>query len=104
MRICPRPSGTCSSVPVADCLLMVLGVLQRGHDAYWHTSINCKSTLLPSQNSRVYKQVNFQRGETVTGTVVQFEQAGALLDIGAKTTAYMPVREVGCFSSLPVLR
>lgn len=34
------------------------------------------------------------RGEIVQGTVVQFEPAGALIDIGAKATAYMPVREV----------
>ena len=28
------------------------------------------------------------------GTVVQFEPTGALVDIGAKATAYMPAREV----------
>lgn len=28
------------------------------------------------------------------GTVVQFESSGALVDIGAKATAYMPTREV----------
>ena len=39
-------------------------------------------------------QVSFVKGEVVTGTVVQFEPAGALVDIGAKATAYMPAREV----------
>ncbi|CAM9160283.1 unnamed protein product [Choristocarpus tenellus] len=40
------------------------------------------------------EKVNFERGETVVGTVVQFEHEGALIDIGAKSTAYMPLREV----------
>ncbi|CAM9471000.1 unnamed protein product [Discosporangium mesarthrocarpum] len=39
-------------------------------------------------------KVNFERGETVTGTVVQLESGGALVDIGAKASAYMPAREV----------
>lgn len=39
-------------------------------------------------------QVSFVKGEVVTGTVVQFEPTGALVDIGAKATAYMPAREV----------
>lgn len=34
------------------------------------------------------------KGEIVPGTVVQFEPTGALIDIGAKATAYMPTREV----------
>lgn len=38
-------------------------------------------------------KVSFIKGEVVTGTVVQFEPTGALVDIGAKATAYMPARE-----------
>ncbi|CAM9538396.1 unnamed protein product, partial [Hapterophycus canaliculatus] len=38
-------------------------------------------------------KVSFERGEVVKGTVIQFEPAGALIDIGAKATAYMPARE-----------
>lgn len=39
-------------------------------------------------------QVSFERGEIVQGRVIQFEPSGALIDIGAKATAYMPSREV----------
>ena len=42
----------------------------------------------------MHLQVSFVKGEVVTGTVVQFEPTGALVDIGAKATAYMPAREV----------
>jgi ribosomal protein S1 len=35
------------------------------------------------------------RGETVTGVVVQYEQRGLLVDIGAKASAYLPLREAG---------
>ncbi|CAM9110511.1 unnamed protein product [Ectocarpus sp. 12 AP-2014] len=38
-------------------------------------------------------KVSFERGEIVKGTVIQFEPSGALIDIGAKATAYMPARE-----------
>lgn len=48
----------------------------------------------PSQ--RLLVQVSFERGEIVQGTVIQFEPSGALIDIGAKATAYMPAREVRC--------
>jgi ribosomal protein S1 len=36
-----------------------------------------------------------RRGETVTGVVVQYEQKGLLVDIGAKASAYLPLREAG---------
>jgi len=39
------------------------------------------------------QQVSFNRGETVTGVVVQYEQRGLLVDIGAKASAYLPLRE-----------
>lgn len=39
------------------------------------------------------QKVSFVRGEIVKGTVVQFESSGALIDIGAKSTAFMPTRE-----------
>ncbi|CAM9094353.1 unnamed protein product [Phaeothamnion confervicola] len=41
------------------------------------------------------RQVSFGRGETVRGVVVQYEHQGALVDIGAKASAYLPLREVG---------
>lgn len=49
---------------------------------------------------RYHEQVSFERGEIVEGTVIQFEPTGALIDIGAKATAYMPAREVTPFPSL----
>lgn len=48
---------------------------------------------------RFHTQVSFERGEIVEGTVIQFEPSGALIDIGAKATAYMPAREVGLLPS-----
>ncbi|CAM9580623.1 unnamed protein product, partial [Chrysoparadoxa australica] len=41
------------------------------------------------------KQVSFSSGETVPGTVVQYDGQGALVDIGAKASAYLPLREAG---------
>jgi small subunit ribosomal protein S1 len=41
----------------------------------------------------------FHRGELVKGTVVGYESSGALIDIGAKTAAYMPVKELGAPTS-----
>merc|ERR1719504_155143 len=35
----------------------------------------------------------FQRGGSVMGTVVQYEYRGALVDIGAKSSAFLPLRE-----------
>merc|ERR1719502_399934 len=35
----------------------------------------------------------FSRGDVVSGRVVQFEYQGALVDIGAKSAAFMPLRE-----------
>jgi small subunit ribosomal protein S1 len=35
----------------------------------------------------------FEKGSTVEGTVVQFEYQGALVDIGAKSSAFLPLRE-----------
>merc|ERR1719502_599325 len=39
------------------------------------------------------KQYAFSRGDVVSGRVVQFEYQGALVDIGAKSAAFMPLRE-----------
>ena len=50
--------------------------------------------LLSDDVSRYHEQVSFERGEIVEGTVIQFEPSGALIDIGAKASAYMPAREV----------
>jgi len=36
---------------------------------------------------------SFGRGDVVKGTVVQFEYQGALIDIGAKSAAFMPLKE-----------
>jgi len=36
---------------------------------------------------------SFERGETVTGTIIQFEHNSCLVDIGAKAPAYLPLRE-----------
>jgi len=35
----------------------------------------------------------FQRGDVISGKVVQYEYQGALVDIGAKSAAFMPLRE-----------
>merc|ERR1719502_714227 len=35
----------------------------------------------------------FARGDVVSGKVVQYEYQGALVDIGAKSAAFMPLRE-----------
>uniref|UniRef100_A0A7S2SEK7 S1 motif domain-containing protein n=1 Tax=Rhizochromulina marina TaxID=1034831 RepID=A0A7S2SEK7_9STRA len=51
------------------------------------------STFLEGQD---YK---FARGDVITGTVVQFDFQGALVDIGAKAAAFMPIREA---SLIPV--
>ncbi|WP_320675353.1 30S ribosomal protein S1 [Prochlorococcus sp. MIT 1341] len=37
---------------------------------------------------------NFKPGDIVNGTVFALEQKGAMIDIGAKTAAYMPLQEV----------
>jgi small subunit ribosomal protein S1 len=37
----------------------------------------------------------FHRGDLVKGTVVGYESGGVLVDIGAKTAAYMPAKELG---------
>lgn len=38
---------------------------------------------------------NFNRNDVVSGTVVQFENGGAVIDIGAKSSAYLPLAEAG---------
>lgn len=53
---------------------------------------------------RYHEQVSFERGEIVEGTVIQFEPTGALIDIGAKATAYMPAREVQRSDPTPTLQ
>mmetsp|Transcript_36683 Transcript_36683/g.48323 ORF Transcript_36683/g.48323 Transcript_36683/m.48323 type:complete len:391 (-) Transcript_36683:364-1536(-) len=40
------------------------------------------------------QRLSFQRDEVVTGTVVQFEHQSALVDIGGKASAYLPLREM----------
>ncbi|NMF82207.1 MAG: S1 RNA-binding domain-containing protein [Leptolyngbya sp. LCM1.Bin17] len=37
---------------------------------------------------------HFNPGDTVTGTVFSLEPRGALIDIGAKTAAYLPIQEM----------
>jgi small subunit ribosomal protein S1 len=37
---------------------------------------------------------HFSPGDTVTGTVFSIEPRGALIDIGAKTAAYLPIQEM----------
>jgi small subunit ribosomal protein S1 len=45
-------------------------------------------------NTFLDKQVySFGRGDIVKGTVVQFEYQGALVDIGSKSAAFMPLKE-----------
>jgi small subunit ribosomal protein S1 len=39
------------------------------------------------------QEYNFARGSSVMGTVVQYEYRGALVDIGAKSSAFLPLRE-----------
>lgn len=41
----------------------------------------------------------FSRGDVVSGRVVQFEYQGALVDIGAKSAAFMPLREAALIPS-----
>jgi len=40
------------------------------------------------------QRLSFSRDEVVVGTVVQFEHQSALVDIGGKASAYLPLREV----------
>jgi small subunit ribosomal protein S1 len=37
---------------------------------------------------------HFNPGDTVSGTVFSLEPRGALIDIGAKTAAYLPIQEM----------
>lgn len=37
---------------------------------------------------------NFNRGEVIKGTVIGFDSRGVLVDIGAKTVGYVPLREL----------
>ncbi|HEY9296256.1 MAG TPA: S1 RNA-binding domain-containing protein, partial [Phormidium sp.] len=37
---------------------------------------------------------HFNPGDTVAGTVFSIEPRGALIDIGAKTAAYIPIQEM----------
>lgn len=58
----------------------------------------------PEELSEFEKLLNsydytFNKGDLVTGTVIGFESAGALIDIGAKTAALVPNKEV---SNAPV--
>lgn len=53
----------------------------------------------PEELSEFEKLLNsydytFNKGDLVTGTVIGFESAGALIDIGAKTAALVPNKEV----------
>jgi small subunit ribosomal protein S1 len=41
----------------------------------------------------------FNRGDLVNGTVVGFESNGALVDIGAKTAAFLPGKELGAINT-----
>lgn len=41
----------------------------------------------------------FKRGEIVRGTIIALEPSGALVDIGAKTAAYLPNKEVGSYQT-----
>ncbi len=38
---------------------------------------------------------NFKKGDIVKGTIVSMEPNGALVDIGAKTSAFLPSKEIG---------
>ncbi len=38
---------------------------------------------------------NFKKGDIVKGTIVSQDNSGALVDIGAKTSAYLPYKEIG---------
>lgn len=40
----------------------------------------------------------FNRNDVVTGTVVQFDKGGAVVDIGAKSSAFLPLQEAGLMS------
>jgi len=40
---------------------------------------------------------HFNPGDTVTGTVFSLEPRGALIDIGAKTAAYLPIQEMSIY-------
>lgn len=37
---------------------------------------------------------NFNKGDIVKGTVISLDSSGALVDIGAKTAAYLPLKEI----------
>jgi ribosomal protein S1 len=39
--------------------------------------------------------VSFNRNDVITGSVVQYENGGALVDIGAKASAFLPLAEAG---------
>ena len=36
---------------------------------------------------------SFNRNDVVKGTIVQYEKGGCIVDIGAKTSAFLPLRE-----------
>jgi len=39
--------------------------------------------------------ISFNRNDVITGSVVQYENGGALVDIGAKASAFLPLAEAG---------
>lgn len=44
---------------------------------------------------------NFKKGDIVKGTIVSMESNGALVDIGAKTSAYLPSKEISNIPNAP---
>jgi len=62
------------------------GVITAPVEAEAETYANFESFLVDQSYS-------FGRGDVVPGTVVQYEVGGCLVDIGAKSAAYMPLRE-----------
>ena len=47
---------------------------------------------------------NFKPGDLVKGTVFALEPKGAMVDIGAKTAAFMPMQEVSILSLIHIWR
>lgn len=94
-RVLPSPAASSTALPATAQLSKFERIKAKWKGKPLTPADTSKAGFTYEDFSSVIEQANYQfsRGDVVQGTVVEYGVAGVMIDIGAKSAAYMPIRE-----------
>jgi small subunit ribosomal protein S1 len=94
-RVLPSPAASSTALPATAQLSKFERIKAKWKGKPLTPADTSKAGFTYEDFSSVIEQANYQfsRGDVVQGTVLEYGVAGVMIDIGAKSAAYMPIRE-----------